>query len=221
MIDSTPTTYAKHLATYIIDPYTIWKLTQYYFARGPSLEKCTAYRTAYCNKRGIRVAPVKWGKWSCGHERGGDNLSMSAAGRDKCRECAKNKAEATRASDRARKLRAAQRRLDKKPVATVTHFQHDPTAPALLNTIAEAFAITPADIMGPRRGQHYVDARAVAVVVLRTRGLTFTRIAPYIGRTDYSTAKNLFETFDVRARQRPLMLQTLQAAQAMNTEGEE
>ena len=212
MIDSTPISYAKHLATYISDPAKIRALTLRYFGRAPSQDRCTAYRETHCNKRGIRVEPVKWGKWSCGHERGGDNLSMSAAGRDKCRECAKIKAEATRASDRARKLRAAQRRLDKKPVAAVTCFQHDPTAPALLNTIAEAFGIAPADIMGPRRGQHFVDARAVAVVVLRTRGLTFTRIAPYIGRTDYSTAKNLFETFDVRARQRPLMLQTLQAA---------
>ena len=51
MIDSTPISYAKHLATYISDPAKIRALTLRYFARSPSLSVCQKLRAEYDARR--------------------------------------------------------------------------------------------------------------------------------------------------------------------------
>lgn len=63
--------------------------------------------------------------------------------------------------------------------------------------------VKPAGILGPSRLKPFVCARMAVARALRDRGISFSRIAGALGRTDHSTAFHWVRQFDAHCRAYP------------------
>lgn len=73
----------------------------------------------------------------------------------------------------------------------------------MLAFVAGHYGVTIRELKGQGRQRPLVNGRSVIAKVLRERGLSYPVIARLIGRSDHTTAMNLVETFDTRAKYNP------------------
>ena len=222
-----PTSMANKLATYITDPSTIRVRVLEYFGRAPSLEQCRNLRESHLAQQSKpTLCGERFARFNCGHDYTVENTVICVNGFDRCKTCADEKAAKT--AERAAKQKAIDAAIQASLKERMTALQRDhearlrrreearlarvPFTSDALQRVADVFQIDVDDIKGPRRTQGLVDARAVAAMLYRERGLSYPQIARAIGRTDHSTALNLLRTFDRRAKARPELLTALEAA---------
>lgn len=61
----------------------------------------------------------------------------------------------------------------------------------VISDVAAMHCITAADIKGPKRSRHLVDAREDVTIILRERGLSLPQIGKILGGRDHTTIMNL------------------------------
>lgn len=84
--------------------------------------------------------------------------------------------------------------------------ENDPMADETITAVAAAFGIPPEELLGPSRTRHVVDARQVAMYVLReTRGLSYAAIGAALGGRDHTTAMHAVEQVRARMAERPAL----------------
>ena len=86
-----------------------------------------------------------------------------------------------------------------------THF----FASELIDYVAEQFGFTHGELIGSGREKSLVEARAVIVRVLRSRGWSYPRIGKLLGGRDHSTIISADSRFDVYCKRNPLILATI------------
>ena len=86
------------------------------------------------------------------------------------------------------------------PAAT----ERDPVSERIVGVVAAAFGIAPDQVVGPSRTRHVVEARQVAMYVLREgRGLSYPAIGEALGGRDHTTAMHSVERVRARMAERP------------------
>ncbi len=84
-----------------------------------------------------------------------------------------------------------------------------------LDRVCTFYKVTPADVLGPKRHQHFIDARWVFAKALRAKGrLSYPQIGKIIGGRDHTTIIHACQEFQNRARYRTEMHEALQRALA-------
>lgn len=68
-----------------------------------------------------------------------------------------------------------------------------------LDAVAEDFGIRVGDLIGPSREGYLVDARAVVVMLLVSKGWSAPQIGRMLGNRDHSTILNLRDKFSIYA----------------------
>jgi hypothetical protein len=72
-------------------------------------------------------------------------------------------------------------------------------------SVAKAFGLTYADVVGRARHTALVCARSVAARILRDRGNSYPQIGRYLGNRDHSTIINLVTKYEARVARHPEM----------------
>lgn len=215
---------AERLAGYISDPSTIRVRVMDHFGRAPSLDECRKIREAVEQ----REANARWLKrgaseqFRCGHTRDASNVIVRDDGRETCKTCrraleAKSAAEyRARERERAEQSKAAKMMEAAEQAATnIRAFWLEPGRPRLsgetLEVIARAFGLSVGELVGDNRHRHYVDARAVAVMVFLQSGYSLPWIAKKLNRSCHSSIINLRDTWDIRCRRNPSLLAVYKA----------
>ena len=84
--------------------------------------------------------------------------------------------------------------------------KRDPVAEETITAVAAAFGIAPEKLLGPSRTRHVVDARQVAMYVLREgRDLSYPAIGAALGGRDHTTVKHAVEQVRARMAERPAL----------------
>jgi hypothetical protein len=226
MIDydySTPASYAKYLASYISDPSTIRARTLGYFGKAPTLEQCRELREK------IAWKPVgrKEKPFDCGHIRTAENTFEYSDGKEKCLTCYNARlAERTAAQEaaRSRKARLAQAALEdaeraKKAAleANMLPIENHALPGDIMHSVAVAFNITVRELRGEGRSSLYLNARAVAIKLMRENGTGFPAIARRLQKGCHSTICHSYKTWDERAVKHPYVLAVYEALRKVET----
>lgn len=215
---------AERLAGYISDPSTIRVRVMDHFGRAPSLEECRKIRQRVSEQR-ANARELKRGggeRFRCGHKRDADNVLVRSDGKDTCKTCrrameAKAAAEyRARERERTDQAKAAQMvEAAEQAASKIRSFWLEPGRPRLsgetLDVIAKAFGMSFGELVGDNRERHYVDARAVAVMVFLKSGNSLPWIAKKLNRSCHSSIINLRDTWGIRCRRNPSLLAVYKA----------
>ena len=91
----------------------------------------------------------------------------------------------------------------------------DPVTDQIIAAVAAAFGIAPEQLLGSSRTRHVVDARQVAMYVLReARQLSYPAIGQAVGGRDHSTAMHAVERVRCAMRQPGVRRDQVEAAMA-------
>lgn len=225
MLDyQSPISMAAGLVKYIADPSTVRVRVLDHFGRAPSVEQCRNLRKDYVRKRDARtLCGERFMRFNCGHAYEPENTFIDVNGYDRCQTCEDKRLEKeaaklaerrkaweeTRArfeaAEAKRKAEREKRAADREIIRTTP--VQSPFVSDVLKRVAATMHITVEDLRGPSRQPHFVDARAIAVKLFRDRErpISFPQIATLIGRKDHTSPIHLYNTFDIRAKQRPYL----------------
>lgn len=148
--------------------------------------------------------------WPCGHHR--TPVTTQRVGEVlRCRRCRRerlNHAIKQWAAKRAAKqalIEAARKRMldyyERKRAGQTSDLPFS----ELAQSVAADFGITVADLKSGSRLPHLIDARAVVILILHERGLSYPTIARLLNRKCHSTILHAVQTFDVYVRRNPLV----------------
>lgn len=222
-----PVGLASKLATYIADPSTIQAHVKSFFGRAPSIEKIKELRAKVESEKS-RVTRYHDDRFVTRCTRHNGPYELDADGYDRCAVCKeeKRKAEAEKADAAARmakqlaalKARAERDRQKRETLAEEARARELAVAEQVLRntgkpivysdllvSVAAAFEMTPAEILGRSNARHYVDARTAIARILCIRGNSYSQIAKRLARKDHSTVCNLLNTYPERAKRNPLI----------------
>ena len=206
MIDDTPNSYAKHLATYIPCPQRIQTMTRNYFGRAPALSQCSAYRHEIERKANRFKALAEHKddgplvKFKCGHPRE-DNTGRNASGRPICAACerarkrrqyaaqkAREEAEAARLAERRAALLAREtaRAAAKTAALTLRILCDKPSVNEIANVTATLFDVSVEDMKGRQQRKPLMRPRFAIYLVARQAGHSYPLIGKRLGR-DHSS----------------------------------
>ena len=214
MLDQmSPIGMASQLATYIADPSTIRVRVLEYFGRAPTVEQCQNLRNAFERRHFKRnLCAERFTRFRCGHDATEDNTIAGADGIDRCKAChdeaerqkAKKELERIEAWKREAIAARARREAFEALVERKNYAQND-----VLAEVCKLFGCTIEDLKDrDNKKALLIDARTVAAVLLRDKGLSF----PVIGRLmdrDHTSIIYLMQRFPKRAEKRPRVLEAL------------
>ena len=218
----TPTGLATRLAEYIADPSTIRAHVRSHFGRAPSIDIIRSIRRKVETRR-ERHAAYADDKFVVHCQRHSGPYELDLDGYDRCTQCrdekrAAEQAKADQSAKMARQLAAMQARVARQKELSEQARLSELSAIGdaldrrgkpvlfqdLLDAVADAFEIDPAEITGTNRGRVYVDARAAVAYILRQRGSSFPMIGKRLNR-DHSSIVHLAGGYDFRVKRNPLI----------------
>lgn len=173
----TPHSYAAHLATYIASPLKIEKLVALEFDHVPPLHEIAELRfhVEQQHKRFKRLAAV-----------GLEEVAEPEA--------------RTYANSRTVYTPRHVELTDVEAEALTVRCHRE-----VIETVARAFGLSYAELLGRGRRTALVCARTVAARILRDRGNSYPQIGRYLGNRDHSTIINLVVKYEKRLARHPEM----------------
>jgi chromosomal replication initiation ATPase DnaA len=204
---------AGQLATYIADPSTIRVRVLEHFGRAPTLEQCQNLRNSFERRHFKRnLCAERFTRFKCGHDATEDNTIAGADGIDRCKAC-HDEAERLKTERELERIAAWKReaiatRARRQAFEALTERKNYAQSEVLAE-VCKLFGCTIEDFKDRHNKKALlVDARTVAAVLLRDRGLSFPVIGKLMDR-DHTSIVYLMQRFPARAENRPRVLEAL------------